>query len=315
MTKADTLGIVGTAVIPENTPVYLNNGWSIIPYLRNTSLSIVTALASITDAGRLVIVKRADGKIYMPGGINQIGNQIPGEGYQAYLNAKDTLIYPANSAGRSSNTNEVQDFDAIKLKPDYEFTGNNSSLILNIDASDNTEIAVFNAENKIVGAGRVVGGRTVIAIWGDDESTEMTDGASINSELKIMNYDVNSGKYSEVELNNLTDVITGTKYNKISYNKDAVLIGKATQNDLKLSVNPNPFTNTTEVIYELSDNCEISLSLYNLSGMKVLDLANGTQTKGIHKLTINAENLSSGSYNLIMRSCGKSITEKVVVVK
>ncbi len=43
--------------------------------------------------------------------------------------------------------------------------------------------------------------------------------------------------------------------------------------------------------------------------------ANDKQIKGTHKLTINSENFSSGSYNLILKSCGKSAVEKVVVVK
>ncbi len=83
----------------------------------------------------------------------------------------------------------------------------------------------------------------------------------------------------------------------------------------KLKVNPNPFSNITEVVYTLADDCEIELTLYNISGMKVQNLASGKQTKGTHKLTINSENLNSGTYNLILKSCGKSVVEKVVVVR
>ncbi len=315
LTKADTLVIIGTAVVPENTPVYLNNGWSIIPYLRNSAMSIVTALASITDAGRLVIVKRADGKIYIPGSINQIGNQLPGEGYQAYLNAKDTLIYPPNAIGRTSSTNQIDDFEARIIKTDYENTSNNASLILNIDLPDNTEIAVMNNDNKIVGAGRVVNSKTAIVIWGDDESTVAIDGSIENYELRIMNYDSEKNKYYEINNLDLTDIISGTKFNKLTYNKDAVLIGKALTQPITLKVNPNPFSKNTEVVYTLADDCEIELSLYNLVGMKVLDIANGKQNEGIYKLTINSDNLSSGTYNLILKCCGKSEVEKVVVVK
>ncbi len=315
MIKADTLGIIGTEVVPENTPVYLNNGWSIIPYLRNSAMSIETALASITDAGRLVIVKRADGKIYMPGSINQIGTQLPGEGYQAYLNAKDTLIYPPNAVGRTNSSNEIQDFDARILKTDFANTGNNASLILNIDLPGNSELAVMNKDNKIVGAGRVVDGRTTIVIWGDDESTNTIDGSIENNELRIMNYDAENCKCIEINNLDLSDIITGTKCNKLTYNKDAVLIGKELTQPISLKVNPNPFSNSTEVVYELANDCEIELSLYNLGGMKVLEIANGKQTKGTHKLTINSENLSSGTYNLILKSCGKSVVEKVVVVR
>jgi hypothetical protein len=42
-------------VIPEDEPVYLGKGWSLIPFLRNSNQSIVTALQSI--AGNLTIAK------------------------------------------------------------------------------------------------------------------------------------------------------------------------------------------------------------------------------------------------------------------
>ncbi len=84
---------------------------------------------------------------------------------------------------------------------------------------------------------------------------------------------------------------------------------------IQLKVNPNPFSNTTEVVYELAEDCEIELALFDIGSRKVLDLANGTETKGTHKLTINAENLTSGTYNVILKSCGKSVSERVVVVK
>ncbi len=307
-----TLSVDGLKIIPEQKQIPLNSGWSIVPYLRNSNQNIILSFVSLTDENRLVIAKNNGGKVYVPSqNINTIGNMIPGEGYQAYLNAKDTLIYPPNAVGRSSNNSEDQDFDTRNIKLDFENTGNNASLILDIDAIDNSEIAVMNNENKIVGASRVVDGRTVIAIWGKDELIDENN----NSELKIMNYDVNSEKYSEINGIEFTDIITNKTYKSLIYNKDAVYVAKVITNNLKLTVNPNPFSNTSELVYELAEDCEIELSLFDLSGRKVLDLANGTQTKGTHKLTINAENLTSGTYNVILKSCGKSVSERVVVVK
>ncbi len=304
-----TLNINGMKVKPEINPIVLASGWNIISYLRNTPKDIAQCFATLTDRNSVTIAKNNAGKIFMPSlDINQIGSMLPGEGYQVYLNKVDTLVYPSNSAGRSSNSNKVDDFDARIIKTDFENTGNNASLILDVDLADNTELAVMNNDNKIVGTGRVVDGRTAIVIWGDDE--EIT-----NHELRIMNYDAENGKYTEIDNLDLTDIITSTKYNKLTYNKDAVLIGKALTQPISLKVNPNPFSNSTEVIFTIADDCEIELSLYNLSGMKVIDIANGKQSKGIHKLTINSENLSSGTYNVILKSCGKSVVEKVVVVK
>ncbi len=316
MLAADKLPITGMKVNPTETPIiFSTTGWKISSYLRSSAMNIADCMGTLTDRNSLTIAKNNAGKIYLPPSINTIGNMISGEGYQMYINKLDTLVYPANSAGRSANTNEIQDFDARIIKTDFENTGNNSSLILDIDLPENTEIAVMNNDNKIVGAGRVVDGRTAIVIWGDDESTNAIDGSIDNYELRIMNYDAENGNYIEINNLDLTDVITGAKYNKLTYNKDAVLIGKALTQPISLKVNPNPFSSSTEVVYTLADDCEIELSLYNLSGMKVLDIANGKQNKGTHKLSINAENLSSGTYNVILKSCGKSVVEKVVIIK
>lgn len=97
LTGIDTLIIRGMETKPELTPILLNSGWSLISYLGNCPRDIVTALSTITDSNRLVIAKNASGKTYIPSYfINQIGNMVPGEGYQIYMAAKDTLLYPAN---------------------------------------------------------------------------------------------------------------------------------------------------------------------------------------------------------------------------
>ena len=95
MNAGCTLTITGAQVMPEITPMSLAAGWSMIAYLRDTPMAIETALADLSDT--LVIAKNISGQVYWPAfGINTIGDMIPGEGYQIYLSAPDTLTYPAN---------------------------------------------------------------------------------------------------------------------------------------------------------------------------------------------------------------------------
>lgn len=90
-----SIGISGTIVVPENTQISLPQGWNIISYLRNSSMSIVTALASITN--NIMIVKNNFGGMYIPNlNINTIGNMLPGQGYQIYLSGGCVLTYPGN---------------------------------------------------------------------------------------------------------------------------------------------------------------------------------------------------------------------------
>jgi hypothetical protein len=90
------LEIHGTIVNPENTLIYLNQGWNIVSYLRSTPMDIEIALEQLITNGNIVIVKDNEGNVYIPEfGINTIGNMKPGKGYQIYMNSDDSFVYPA----------------------------------------------------------------------------------------------------------------------------------------------------------------------------------------------------------------------------
>ncbi len=313
-TKNDTLGIFGTSVVPEDTPIYLNNGWSIIPYLRNTQLNIVTALASITDAGRLIIAKKIDGKIYMPGGVNQIGNMNSGEGFQVYLNAKDTLIFPPNSIGRVSSTNQFEDYEARNLKSDYENTGNNASLILDINLPDNTEIVVVNIDKKIIGVSRVVNCKTAIVLWGDDEYTEITDGALENAGLEILKYE--NGIFTEIRNLEFKNIISGKINNKLNYQKNAVIIGNIiSELQFSLQIKPNPANQFVELEINTPDFHSSNLKIFNLNGEIVADLTSHLKKFSSNIIEFDTSNLSSGEYVIILSYGSENILQKFVVIK
>jgi hypothetical protein len=93
MTTAQTLTITGTRIIPANTPLVLSSGWNLIAFLGDEQIPIESGLADLDDT--IVLAKNNTGKVYWPAyGINDIGNLIPGQGYQVYLNEQDTLVYP-----------------------------------------------------------------------------------------------------------------------------------------------------------------------------------------------------------------------------
>ena len=78
---------------------------------------------------------------------------------------------------------------------------------------------------------------------------------------------------------------------------------------------PNPFNATTKIQYRLNKAVKIELNIFNLTGEKVAVLFNGKQDKGIHTLTFNAENLSSGIYIYQLKSEGRSIAKKMLLTK
>ena len=95
MNSPQTLFVYGNAVTPELTPITIPQNWSFIGYLRQSSSSIETMLAPIVN--EIVIVKNGDGLIFWPiYSINNIGDMIPGEGYQIKTVNSVILTYPTN---------------------------------------------------------------------------------------------------------------------------------------------------------------------------------------------------------------------------
>jgi hypothetical protein len=95
MESPDTLSITGAKAVPEETPISMPAGWSMLGYLRDSDQGIDVATASIS--GQIYLAKNGAGQVYWPSlFINQIGDMAPGQGYQFYMNAPGTLTYPAN---------------------------------------------------------------------------------------------------------------------------------------------------------------------------------------------------------------------------
>ncbi len=95
LANAANLSLTGSQVDPAQNPRDLPAGWTTLAYLRGAAMPIDQALGSISD--ELVIAKNNDGLVYWPGfGVNQIGDMLPGQGYQVYLSSPGSLTYPSN---------------------------------------------------------------------------------------------------------------------------------------------------------------------------------------------------------------------------
>ena len=71
---------------------------------------------------------------------------------------------------------------------------------------------------------------------------------------------------------------------------------------------PNPFNPSTNISYALPANSIVSISVYDINGRKVADLARGvTKTAGNHTISFDATNLASGVY--LYRIDAKSLSQ------
>ena len=74
-------------------------------------------------------------------------------------------------------------------------------------------------------------------------------------------------------------------------------IGENTKPQYKLEQNyPNPFTDATTIPLNLEYDSDINISLYDLTGRKILTAFNGQMNAGVNNFTLNRNSLASGYY-------------------
>jgi hypothetical protein len=79
---------------------------------------------------------------------------------------------------------------------------------------------------------------------------------------------------------------------------------------------PNPFNPSTEIKFSVQATGRATLALYNLLGQQVATLFDGIAEAGqYYKLTLNAENLSSGMYFYRLQSGMRSELKKLTVLR
>lgn len=78
---------------------------------------------------------------------------------------------------------------------------------------------------------------------------------------------------------------------------------------------PNPFENSTLIMYTLKNTGPVNLSVYAADGKLVRSLVNSLQLKGEHTINFNAENLTEGVYYYKLESEGISEIKRMVVLR
>jgi hypothetical protein len=80
---------------------------------------------------------------------------------------------------------------------------------------------------------------------------------------------------------------------------------------------PNPFSTTTTLNYNMKQNSNVKIVLYDMFGREVAVLADGLQAAGNHTLEINAQelNLAPGNYFCSMQGESAAQSVKISVVQ
>ena len=78
---------------------------------------------------------------------------------------------------------------------------------------------------------------------------------------------------------------------------------------------PNPFNPTTMISFQLPDQGQISLTVYNMLGQEVKQLANGVFDAGSHEVAFEANQLPSGTYLYRLVTPQGTFTQKMLLLK
>ncbi|NOX45552.1 MAG: T9SS type A sorting domain-containing protein [Chlorobi bacterium] len=76
---------------------------------------------------------------------------------------------------------------------------------------------------------------------------------------------------------------------------------------------PNPFNTTSVVKVKLEQKANLSLQVTSLTGQVVYEINEGDVNTGMHSITINASNLTSGVYFYTVKAGESTVTKKMIV--
>ena len=78
---------------------------------------------------------------------------------------------------------------------------------------------------------------------------------------------------------------------------------------------PNPFNPYTLINFDLPENSQVSLKVYDMLGREVAILVNGPIKAWYHKFTFDAKNLASGMYIYRLIASNTIVTRKLTIIK
>lgn len=161
-----------------------------------------------------------------------------------------------------------------------------------------------------------------------DEAVEL----AINAGNDMLLYTTN-----KLEGKSLVDSVVNIVLNKISQGKiteerinesyDRIMIKKQLITDVKTITStsipdefnllnyPNPFNSTTQISFTIPKSGILSLKVYNILGEEIEEIVNQYFDAGIHKISFNADRLSSGVYLIRMNFGNNYISHKIVLIK
>lgn len=310
---ADELVITGH-LAPWDTPIEINEGWSIVPYFPEQLVPAPEAVVSIVN--ELIIIKDFLGRFYKPEfNFSNMGLLRQSQGYYVKLGADAVLVWNVPEeeimAVEDLTTENPMHFNAPQP------TGRNMSILVSVEnwaglsIQKETELGAFLANGKCVGSTFINGDSPCgIAVWGDDQTTDIIEGAVENEALTFKIWDNLTGCAVDLELS-----ATSIEYRTDGFEL-LTISGLSIPTTFNLeSPYPNPFNSSTSLSFTLPEQLQTTLSILDISGSEVIRLIDSQLSAGSYQRTFNAVNLPSGMYFAKLTAGQQTKTAKIILMR
>ncbi len=147
---------------------------------------------------------------------------------------------------------------------------------------------------------------------GDDNFIEVSEVAADNDEHKKYSLLTEKVEQTEVLYFRIKQV---NKNGSIVYS-DVAKVGQGIVDDVIIGQNyPNPFNPTTLIEFELIQDSDVEVRVYDLAGREIALLHKGFLNKGVHQFTFDGSEFPSGVYLYQVITPLSSQTRKMILAK
>jgi flagellar hook assembly protein FlgD len=92
-------------------------------------------------------------------------------------------------------------------------------------------------------------------------------------------------------------------------------INKLTFQNNYLNIYPNPFLTSARLEYSLSQNSDITIEIYDMSGKVISNLLKKRQSAGKYTIDFDGSEIPTGVYYCMLKTGNQVMTKKIIKVR
>jgi hypothetical protein len=300
----------------ENITVY--NGWNLVSYWPNDTLTVEDGFASILSNVMVALGFDGGGQIWLPGdpAYNTLTELKPLFGYWTKMSSDDILVYPGFLPGGTPKVESGSQMAASDLVPSRRWISLYGSDITldGVELAPGASIEAYTSDGVLCGRSRYVDGVLKFTpVYGYDNMDELTQSYPKAGESVTL-YVNGQRVYPEVEWSG-----HGSRVRIEALYSSRVTSGLPDRFELYQNY-PNPFNPSTEIRFSLPSAGEVRLEVYNMLGQKVATLVDGYLEAGEHIAIWEGTDLagrpvSTGVYLYRLQSGDLTASKKMLLLK